>query len=260
MKRESPFLLLQNIFPVLKYFFYLFLFIFSVQQSFAANNKNNTTIAITQIVEHPSANKTREGILKALSDNGYHVNDNLHIIYDNAQGNLSTAVQIAQKYVSLKPDVIVAITTPSAQTVVTASNKTTIPVVFAAVTDPLHAKIVKNLEYPGGYITGATDTPPIDLQIKLITMLCPKAKKIGVVFCPGEINAVNMLIQLEKSAQKLGLEIIKAPAIKTSEVTSATQSLIGKVDAYFVALDNTVLSAMEALLKTASSHHIPCFF
>src|SRR5690606_30634978 len=102
---------------------------------FSSAVADTKSVAATAIVEHPALDSVRDGVRAALEEAGYTVGDNLKWQYQTAQGNTATAGQIARKFVGDKPDVIVAIATPSAQAVV-ASTKS-IPVVFAAVTDPL---------------------------------------------------------------------------------------------------------------------------
>ena len=87
-------------------------------------------VAVTAIVEHPALDACRDGIRDELKANGYEEGKNLSFVYESAQGNPGTAVQIAQKFVGENPTVIVPISTPSAQAVVGAT--TDIPVVFTA--------------------------------------------------------------------------------------------------------------------------------
>lgn len=97
-------------------------------------------VAITQIVEHPALDAAHEGIKDELAERGYLVGQNLRLMHESAQGNSAIASQIARKFVGESPDVIVAIATPSAQTVAAAARN--VPVVFSAVTDPVAAKLV----------------------------------------------------------------------------------------------------------------------
>ena len=98
------------------------------------------TVAVTAIVEHPALDAARDGIKAELQAAGYEDGKNLAFVYESAQGNPATAAQIARKLVGDAPDVIVPISTPSAQAVVGATKD--IPVVFTAVTDPVGAKLV----------------------------------------------------------------------------------------------------------------------
>jgi len=85
----------------------------------------------------------------------------------------------------------VAIATPSAQTVAAAARD--LPIVFSAVTDPLGAKLVKNMDHPGGNITGVSDLTPIDKHMALVKRVVPTARKLGVLFNPGEANSVTLV-------------------------------------------------------------------
>lgn len=215
------------------------------------------TIGITQIVDHPSLNAIREGILETLAKEGYVEGKNLTITFENAQGNPTTAAQIAQKFASLPLDVIVPITTPSAQAIVQQVKKT--PIVFAAISDPLSAKVVTSLDHPGGNVTGVADIPPIEEQLNFIQMCLPHLKTLGVVYNPGEANNVAFLEQLKIVAQKKNFKIITAAAPKSSDVKAAAHSVLSNADAIFIGNDNTVVSGLEALIKACEDAHKPLF-
>ncbi|MEN8236987.1 MAG: ABC transporter substrate-binding protein [Pseudomonadota bacterium] len=214
-------------------------------------------VCITQIVQHPSLDKIRGGIENTLHDFEKKAGVSLKVIYDNAQGNIATATQIANKFVGLRPDVIVAITTPSAQTVKSVVQESSIPVVFSAVTDPLGAGLVENLQLPGGNVTGTIDAPPVEKQIEVLLSVLPDVKTVGVIYNPGEVNAVIQSDHFAKLANEKGLKVIRAVASKTSEVLTAATRLVGVVNAIYIPNDNTVVSALESLLKVAEENHIP---
>jgi putative ABC transport system substrate-binding protein len=153
--------------------------------------------------------------------------------------------------------VIVPISTPSAQAVVAATSD--IPVVFTAVTDPLGAKLIGNLEKPGANVTGMSDLSPIAKHLELIKEVTPNAKKIGVPFNPGEANAVTLVELLKSEGAKMGYEIVEAPAPKSSDVLAAAQSLVGKSDVIYVPTDNTIVSALEAVIQVGTDNKLPVF-
>jgi putative tryptophan/tyrosine transport system substrate-binding protein len=214
-------------------------------------------VAITQIVEHPALDACRKGVRDALADAGYVVDKNLKWSFQSAQGNIATATQIAKKFVGDGPDVIVAIATPSAQMVVGATKD--IPVVFSAVTDPVGAKLVSNWEKPGKNVTGTSDMLPLDQHLKMIKRAMPDAKRIGILFNPGEANSVSSVADAKKVAPAMGLSIAEGPAPNSSGVLAAARSLVGKVDAFYVPTDNTVVSAFEAVVKVGIDAKIPVF-
>lgn len=230
----------------------LFITLFSSQSLYAQK-----TIGITQIVDHPSLNAIREGILEGLAEHGFIEGKDLTVIFENAQGNPTTAAQIAQKFAGLSLDVIVPITTPSAQAIVRQIKK--VPIVFAAITDPLAAKIVTSLEHPGGNVTGVADIPPLKEQLHFIETCLPNLKTLGVVYNPGEINNVSFLEQLKALAKKQHIKVITTAAPKSADVQAAAHSLVNQVDAIFIGNDNTVVSGLEALIKICLDAKKPLF-
>ncbi len=215
-------------------------------------------VAITQIVDHPALTQAHNGVIAGLKEQGFVDGKNLKIVFDNAHGNITTAAQIAQKFVSLSPDVIVPISTPSAQAVISADARAKIPVVFSTVTDPIAAQLVRSLKQPGGHVTGAIDLPPVAEQLEIIHEILPHAKTLGVLYNAAEINSVHMIKEL-KAANAGKMTIIEAHASSSNEVSMATLSLIGKVDAIYLPMDNTVISAINAVLQLASKHKLPVF-
>ncbi len=215
------------------------------------------TVAVTAIVEHPALDAARKGIKDELAAEGYEEGHNLDFLFESAQGNPATAAQIAQKFVGDQPDVIVPISTPSAQAVVGATKD--IPVVFTAVTDPVGAKLVPNLEHPGGNVTGMSDLSPIGLHLDLIKEILPEATQLGVIYNPGEANSITLLELLKKEAPGHGLSLVEAPAPRSADVLAAAQSLVGNVDAIYVPTDNTVVTALEAIVKVGTDNQLPVF-
>jgi len=215
------------------------------------------TVAVTAIVEHPALDACRDGIKDELKAQGFEDGKNITFVYESAQGNPGTAAQIAQKFVGENPTVIVPISTPSAQAVVAATSD--IPVVFTAVTDPLGAKLISNIEKPGANVTGMSDLSPIAKHLALIKEVTPNAKKIGVPFNPGEANAVTLVELLKSEGAKMGYEIVEAPAPKSSDVLAAAQSLVGKSDVIYVPTDNTIVSALEAVIQVGTDNKLPVF-
>ena len=213
------------------------------------------TVEVTAIVEHPALDAVRDGVKDELKAAGFESGKNLKFEYQSAQGNNGTAAQIARKYVGDRPDVIVAIATSSAQAVVSATKD--IPVVFSAVTDPVAAKLVKNWEPSGTNITGVSDQSPLANQLDLIKKIAPNAKRVGVIYSPGEANSVAIVDALKKIMPAAGLTLVEGAAARTVDVPSATQSLIGKVDVIYAPTDNNVMSAFEGIVKIAQQAKIP---
>ena len=218
----------------------------------------DVSVKVTAIVEHPALDAARDGIKDELAAQGYKTGGNLEWEYQSAQGDVGTAGQIARKFVGDKPDVIVAIATPSAQAAVSAARGQ-IPVVFSAVTDPVAAKLVSNAKKPGGNVTGVSDLSPIGKHLDLIKEITPNAKTVGVPHNPGEANAVVLVDLLKQLAPGKGLKIVTASAPNSGDVLAAARSLVGKVDVIYVPTDNTIVSALEAVIKVGIDAKIPVY-
>ena len=215
-------------------------------------------IGIVQLVDHPALNSTRDGVIDALLEvYGYIPGENIEYDIQSAQGDMPTANTIAQKFVSEKVDLIVSIATPASQAAVNATRE--IPVVFSAVTDPVSAGLVSSLEKPGGNVTGVSDMVPVDRQMYLIKFLFPDAKKVGNLYNAGEVNSVVTNDMAKEACAELGMEILEATVATTADVSMAARSLVGKVDAIYVATDNTVISALDTVAKVCEDNKIPLF-
>ncbi|MDO6500097.1 ABC transporter substrate-binding protein [Photobacterium sanguinicancri] len=212
-------------------------------------------VAVSQIVEHPALDAARQGLLDGLKKKGYIEGENLEFTYQTAQGNPAIAVQIAKQLVGEQPDVLVGIATPTAQAL--AASTRSIPVVFTAVTDPVGAKLVKNMDKPARNVTGLSDLSPVAQHVDLMHELVPNMKSIGVVFNPGESNAVALVELLKAAAKEKGFTVVEGTALKSADVQSAAQIVASKADVIYAPTDNTVASAIDGLVNAANQANKP---
>ena len=213
-------------------------------------------IAITQIVEHPDLDNVRKGVLEALAQAGYD-DESADILFESAQGDIPTAVQIANHFVNKSPDIIIGISTPSAQAVVRATR--TIPVVFGAIGDPLGAGLVTNMEHPGQNVTGTRSFTPVEPVLDLIHELMPNAKSIGILSNPGEANSRAAVNAMVAAGTQRGYEVIDQNVMASSEIATATIGLVGRTDVVYIPTDNTVTAGAETAIKIANDNKIPVF-
>jgi len=220
--------------------------------AFASGTVEETTsVGISKIVAHPALDSVEQGIQDELAELGY-----TDITYDlqSANGDLSTASQIAAKFKADRVDVAVGIATPTAQALVASLD--TIPVVFTAVTDPVGAELVPSLAGGGGNVTGYSDLTPVREQIQLLVEF-GNVTSVGHVYSSGEANAVVLADMAREAAAELGIEFVEATVSNSAEVRQATQSIIGRVDVIYVSTDNTVVSALSTLTDVAMDAGVP---
>lgn len=214
-------------------------------------------IGIVQIVEHPSLNTIRESIIKELEAKGLKDGQNIKIDYQNAQGDQNNLKSIAQKFVANKYDLIIAIATPSAQAVVGETKD--IPIVFSAATDPVGSGLVGSMEKPGANVTGTSDAVSAAKIMELAKRITPNIKTIGALYNSGETNSLSVINNLKAYAKQNNMTVVDSTVTNTSEVQQAVTSLVGRVDAIFSPIDNTIASAMPVVAQAAIKAKIPVY-
>lgn len=227
--------------------------------SLAHGANNLKQVSIIQTIAHPALDQTYKGIIDELSSQGFIDNETVKINFSIAQGDPSLSNQIAQKFVSKNSDIIVAIGTTSSQSAMSATRKYKLPIIFSSVTDPIDAGLLNNLNQPEKNITGVSNSIELDQQLFLFKKIIPSLTKLGFIYNPGENNSVRILQLLKDISKSHNIEIITSVASRTSEISTAANKLINKVDAIFVSNDNTALSAFGIITKLASKNKIPIF-
>lgn len=228
----------------------------SSQEAPSASSGETLKIGLVQMMEHPSLDEIREAFLAELKAQGYD-DSKVVIDYQNGQGDMGTLNTIAQKFVGDGVDMIVAIATPAAQAAAAATDST--PIIFSAVTDPVDAGLVSDLEAPDRNLTGTSDAIPVDRIFALADELTPGIKTYGLLYNNGESNSVSVIRDVKVALNAAGIAFEESTVINSSEVTTAAQSLVGKVDAIFSPIDNTVAYAMPNLAQIAIEAKLPVY-
>ncbi|MEL7648500.1 MAG: ABC transporter substrate-binding protein [Sedimentibacter sp.] len=227
-----------------------------VEQSSTAQTENTRIkIGIIQPVEHPSLNQIREAIIAGLEEQG--LKDKVEIIYKDAQGDSSNINTIISQFVGDKMDIIVPIATGTAQAAAAATTE--IPIVFAAVSYPVEAGLVKDMNKPEANVTGVSDAIDVRQIFDLAFELTPDIKTFGFIYNSGEVNSVAAIDQAKLYCQEKGIDFVEATITNSGELQQAAQSLVNKADAIFTPTDNTVASAMPVLASEAANAGIPVY-
>ncbi|HFI0695797.1 TPA: ABC transporter substrate-binding protein [Streptococcus suis] len=211
-------------------------------------------VGVLQYMEHESLTAVREGFVAELEANGYKEGEKLVLDYQNAQGDQANLQTISEQLIGGN-DLVLAIATPSAQSLATVSTET--PVLFTAVTDPLSADLVESIEKPGGLLTGTSDQAPIDKQVELLGQAVPDAKIVGILYTTSERNSEVQVEQAKELLEKAGYKVVVKGITSTNEVQDATTSLMKDVDALFIPTDNTVASTMTMIGDLSVEHKVP---
>lgn len=207
-------------------------------------------IGISKIVAHPALDAIERGIQEVVTGEYPDARFDLQ----NANGEISTASSIAQKFKSQKVTLVVGIATPTAQALVNAIKDR--PVIFSAVTDPVGAGLIASLEKGEPNVTGISDMTPVRAQIELLNRLTP-IRTLGHVYTSSEANAVSLAAIARQVCQEMGITFVETTVSNSAEVKQAVQTIAGRVDGIYISNDNTVVSALAAVADVASKQRIP---
>ena len=184
--------------------------------------------------------------------------NNIEVDHKNAQNEFYMAQSVAQDIVRLRYDYIITLTTPALQ--VTAHVNKKIPHIFGCVTDPYRMGVAKNPHDHLPNVTGVASLQPVEMTVKTMRELFPRAKKIGIIWNPAEACSETCTYKAREAAQKYGFDLLEANVASSSEVIEALRMLIGKrIDLFFTSGDNTVNAAVESVAEVLKRRKIPYF-
>lgn len=214
-------------------------------------------IEIANFGEHPAlragingfkAELTREGFVEG-KDVAY---DDQHINFDR-----SLIPQLLTNAQSKRPAMIVAVTTPVAQSAVRIVTDKSIPIVFMSVVDPVAAQIVPSWDAGSATQTGATLFPNFGESLAFVKKLLPNAKRIGVPYNPAEDNDKTNLIEMRKAAAQAGLQLVEVGIDGPNDISQRLQSLKGRIDVLFVIQSNLLQTSLPVIAATAQRIGVP---
>jgi putative ABC transport system substrate-binding protein len=238
---------------------FLLLFIVGLVAGCGGSPQQLPVIGLISFAPDPSTDRTVQGVKDGLEEAGYKDGENIRFTYNDAQGDFATIQTIAQKYVADKVDIIVPMTTPCLIATANVVEGTERIVVFAEVYDPYAAGVaVSPTEHPPNLV-GVASPPPVAPILDLIARLMPEAQRIGVIYNPGEANAVSAVERIRAGTAERGMELVERTVAGSSEVQQAAQSLVGRIDAFFITGDNTVQVSFDAVVGAAEAGGIPVF-
>lgn len=205
------------------------------------------TIGISQLVEHPALDASKQGFIDEMKNQGI----NVEFLEQNAQGDIANAQMIAEKFVKDDVDLIFTIATLSAQAAKQAIEGTDIPMVFTAVTDPVFSQLVTDFNTTDNNITGVVDAAPIKENLELFKDLKEGIKTIGIIYNIGESNSEVQVEQTREIAKELGLEIETVGIASVNDIPQAIDTISKKAEGLYIITDNMVASAMSLVANLA---------
>ena len=232
------------------------LFVSQRQETSSSSENQVVKIGILQFVTHDALDEIERGIEDGLAEAGYE-GSNVELTVLNAEADQSKIQTMSKKLVDDGNDVVIGIATPAAQGLASATSD--IPVIMGAISDPVGAKLVKNLDKPEGNVTGLSNHVPHAQTVELIQTITPDAKTIGVLYASSEDNSVSQVKEFTQYAEEAGLTVVEYAVPSTNEITTTMSVMTDKVDAIFVPQDNTIASAFPTVVTAANAAKIPVY-
>lgn len=213
-------------------------------------------IAIVQPMDHSSLNQIRDEIIATLEELGY-TSDKAEIIQKNAANDSSLLPSICDSLIAEGVDVIIPIGTGAAQ--IAAAKTDSIPIVFAAVSDPVEAGLVESFDKTDKNVTGVSDYIDVESIFALAAELTPDAKTFGLVYNASEVNSTVKIERAKNYCDKNGLKYKEVTITATADIQQAVASIVGEVDAFFTPDDNTVASGMNVYAGFQKEYKTPIY-
>ena len=216
------------------------------------------TIGICNYVDDASLNQIVENIQNRLTAIGEEKDVSFKVDYDNCNADANLMSQIIANFTADKADLMVAVATPVAMAMQAATEDSGVPVVFAAVSDPVSTGLVDSLEAPGSNITGTSDYLDTTAVMNLIFAANPDAKKIGLLYDVGQDSSATPIAKAKEYLDAHNIEYVEHTGTTVDEVALAAQAMVADgVDAVFTPTDNTIMKAELTIYETLADAGIP---
>ena len=208
-------------------------------------------VGICSYADDASLNQIVDNIESRLKAIGQEKGVTFEISYDNCNTDSAVLNQIIANFMADKVDLMIGVATPVAVAMQAATEGTDIPVVFAAVSDPVGAGLVESLEAPGANITGTSDYLDTDAILDLIFAADPDARNIALLYDLGQDSSAAPIRNAKAYLDKRGVSYKEYNGTTTDEISLAVSSIVAdKADAVFTPTDNTVMTAELSIYET----------
>lgn len=225
-----------------------------------ANDADGKTVkvGICNYVDDASLNQIVENIQARLKEIGDEKGVAFDVFYDNCNADANLLTQIISNFIADDVDIMIGVATPVAMAMQAATEDNGIPVVFAAVSDPVGAGLVESMEAPGSNVTGTSDYLDTAAVMQLITAADPDAKNIALLYDIGQDSSTAAIAHAKEYLDANGIAYGEYTGTTVDEVTLAVQALIADgVDAVFTPTDNTIMKSELSIYEMLQEAGIP---
>ena len=232
--------------------------VFSMVSLVSAEEKTSFKVGICNFVDDASLNQIIANIRERLGEIEQEKGVTFEIAEDNCNLDTSVMQQIVANFIADEVDLIVGVATPVAIGMQGMTADNGIPVVFAAVSDPVGAQLVESLEKPGANITGTSDYLDTAAVLNLIFAANPDAKKVALLYNPSEDASAAPIAEAKEILTAKGVEVKEYTGANVTEVMQAAEAIVSDgMDAVFTPTDNTIMAAELSIYETLAEAKIP---
>ena len=222
------------------------------------DSKKTYSIGICNFVDDASLNQIIENIEARLKTIGEEKGVTFNVKVENCNTDANVLNQIIADFIASDVDLMVGVATPVAMAMQAATEDNKIPVIFAAVSDPLSAGLVDSLDKPGHNISGTSDFLDTNAVMNLIFAQDPDASKIGLLYNVSEDSSATPIAAAKEYLTAKGVSYVERTGTTVDEVMIAAQALIADgVDAIFTPTDNTIMKSELAIYEMLAQAGIP---
>lgn len=215
-------------------------------------------VGICNYVDDASLNQICDNIQNRLNEIGTEKGVKFTVNYDNCMADANVMEQIISDFIAEEVDLMVGVATPVAMAMQADTEDNQIPVIFAAVSDPLATGVVESLEAPGANVTGTSDFLDTTAVMNLIFAANPEADKIGLLYDLGQDASTTAIADAKAYLDAKGIEYVERTGTTVDEVSLAADALIAdEVDAIFTPSDNTIMQAELTIYEKLADAGIP---
>ncbi|WP_308567752.1 ABC transporter substrate-binding protein [uncultured Eubacterium sp.] len=236
--------------------------------SFAACAKNNDNstfsdvktykVGICNYVDDASLNQIVENIQSQLEKAGTENNVKFDVTVQNCNADASVMNQIISDFIANSVDLMVGVATPVAVAMQAATEDKNIPVVFAAVSDPVGAGLVADKDAPGANVTGTSDYLNTDAIMDLILANKADTKNVALLYDMGQDSSKTPIENAKKYLEAKGISYKEYTGTNVTEVQQAVATIIKDgADAVFTPTDNTIMTAELSIYESLAKAGIP---
>jgi putative tryptophan/tyrosine transport system substrate-binding protein len=177
-------------------------------------------------------------------------------------GEVDRGAGFAKELVTLKPDVILAHTTPV--TAALQRETRTIPIVFTGVSDPVGSGFVKSRAQPGGNITGFAnlEASMVEKWLQLLKEIAPRVTRVAVMFNPKTAPYVEYYLQpLNAVAARFGVKTVTAAVGSESDIDNVIAGLGREPGSGLIVMADSYMNLYrKSIIDLTARHKVPAIY